>query len=370
MSEPRAFVEVDLTAITANIRHLSRGIDANILAVVKADAYGHGLIEVARTAIQAGASWLGTALLEEAFALRDASLTAPILAWLTPPGEDFDRALKEKIDLSVSSLALLEEILAAGKRTGITPRVHIEVDTGMTRGGFLEEWDPFLVRVREVKSELHIVGFWTHFARADEPDSDFTEQQLILFNVLLNALQSEEIFPEIVHAANSAGAIAHPGSHKQMVRLGIAMYGLSPDVSTMGDSAKLGLKPAMSIKAKLVNVKRVPALSRVGYGGTGVTDRDTQLGIVCMGYSDGLPRRADATAGVSYNGELARLIGRVSMDQCVVDLGADSAARAGDYVTIIGEDGFSADDWASAAGTINYEITTRIASRLPRIYHR
>jgi alanine racemase len=152
--------------------------------------------------------------------------------------------------------------------------------------------------------------------------------------------------------------------------LGIAMYGLSPDVTSMGSSEKLGLIPAMSIKAKLVNVKSVPALSRVGYGGVGVTDRDTKLGIVCMGYSDGLPRRADSTAGVSYDGELARLVGRVSMDQCVVDLGPDTTALAGEYVTVIGQDGFSADDWAQASGTINYEITTRIASRLPRIYHR
>ncbi len=370
MSEHRAYVEIDLTAVEENIRTIASNTDAQILAVVKADAYGHGLVEVARTALASGATWLGTALLEEALQLRAVGLSGSILAWLTPPGDDFDEALREKIDISISSLAILEEILAAGERTGITPRVHIEVDTGMTRGGFLEEWDPFLLRLQEVKDSLHIVGFWTHFARADEPDSDFTDQQLILFNVLLNSLQSQGIYPEIIHAANSAGAIAHPGSHKQMIRLGIAMYGLSPDVGHMGGPEKLGLRPAMSIKAKLVNVKSVPALSRVGYGGMGVTDMDTKLGIVCMGYSDGLPRRADATAGVSYKGELARLIGRVSMDQCVVDLGPDSTALAGEYVTVIGEDGFSADDWASAAGTINYEITTRIASRLPRIYHR
>ncbi len=370
MSELRAYVEVDLRAIASNIRKIASASDAQILAVVKADAYGHGLIEVARTAVDSGASWLGTALLEEAFALRAAGISAPVLAWLTPPGEDFDSALRERIDLSISSLAILEEILAAGERTGITPRVHIEVDTGMTRGGFLDEWDPFLIRLREVKDSLHVVGFWTHFARADEPDSDFTDQQLILFNVLLNALQSEGIFPEIIHTANSAGALVHPSSHKQMLRLGIAMYGLSPDITTLGSSEVLGLTPAMSIKAKLVNVKSVPALSRVGYGGAGVTDRDTKLGIVCMGYSDGLPRRADSTAGVSYLGELARLVGRISMDQCVVDLGPETQALAGEYVTVIGADGFSADDWASAAGTINYEITTRIASRLPRIYLR
>jgi len=370
VSEPRAYVEIDLTAIASNISRFTSESDSQIMAVVKADAYGHGLIEVARTAVESGASWLGTALLEEAILLREAGLNSPILAWLTPPGDDFEQALHHGIDLSVSSLAIFEEILAAGERLAVTPRIHIEVDTGMTRGGFLDEWDSFLSRLQEVRGSVELIGFWTHFARADEPDSDFTEQQLILFNVLLNALQSAGFFPEIVHAANSAAVLAHPGSHKQMVRLGIAMYGLSPDITTMGRSEKLGLRPAMSVKAKLVNVKSVPAFSRVGYGGAGVTDRDTKLGIVCMGYSDGLPRRADSTAGVSYHGELARLIGRISMDQCVVDLGPESSASAGEYVTVIGEDGFTADDWAQAAGTINYEITTRIASRLPRIYLR
>lgn len=370
MSAPRAYVEIDLSAIASNIQKIRSLTKSEILAVVKADAYGHGLIEVAKTAVDSGANWLGTALLEEALQLRSAGLEVPVMAWLTPPGDDFDEALRKNIDLSISSLALLEEIRGAGIRTGIKPRIHIEVDTGMTRGGFLEEWDAFLDRLDEIHDDFQIVGFWTHFARADEPDSEFTEQQLILFNVLLNALQSRGIYPEIIHAANSAGILSHPGSHKQMVRLGIAMYGLSPDVSTMGSSESLQLKPAMSIKAKLVNVKKVPALSRVGYGGVGVIDHDTQLGIVCMGYSDGLPRRADSSAGVAFQGDLARLVGRVSMDQCVVDLGPDTSAVAGDYVTVIGEDGFSADDWARAAGTINYEITTRIATRLPRIYHR
>ncbi len=368
MSEPRAFVEVDLSAIASNIARVKSKSDAHILAVVKANAYGHGLVPIAEAAISNGATWLGTALLEEAFELRASIPDIQILAWLTPPGEDFEAALRQNIDLSISSLLLLEEVLRAGKVIGIKPRIHIEVDTGMTRGGLLEEWDQFLVRLIDQKDELQIIGFWTHFARADEPESDFTEQQLILFKVLLNELQSNGIYPEIIHTSNSAAAINGSSPESAIVRLGIGMYGLSPDFSLMGSSESLGLVPAMSIQAKLVNVKRVLAGSRVGYGGVGIVGEDTVLGIVAMGYSDGLPRQAISSTGVAYRGVKAPLIGRVSMDQCVVDLGLYSTAIAGEYVTVIGPDGYTADDWAIAAGTINYEIVTRIALRLPRIY--
>jgi len=171
-----------------------------------------------------------------------------------------------------------------------------------------------------------------------------------------------------VHFANSAAALSLPTAHRQMVRLGIAMYGLSPDVTTMGSSQDLGLRPAMSVFAKLHLVKEIKAGDAVGYGGVGVAGTDTTIGIVVMGYADGLPRIAAATTGVVHGQSRAPLIGRVSMDQCVVDLGPESSAKAGDYVAVISAQGFSADDWASAAGTINYEIVTRIATRVARIY--
>jgi len=187
------------------------------------------------------------------------------------------------------------------------------------------------------------------------------------FEAKLIALQSTGISPRYIHYANSAATLLRFGATQNILRVGIAMYGLSPDVAFMGTSAGLGLKPVMSIAAKLHLVKRVPAGSPVGYGGTAITDADTVLGVVAMGYSDGIPRNATSAAGVTHNGMRAPIIGRVSMDQFVVNLGPDSTAQAGDEVMVISESGYTADDWASASATINYEIVTRIAARVPRI---
>jgi len=362
----RAYVEVDLAAIQENVRTFAQS--SEVLAVVKADAYGHGLVPVAKAALAGGASWLGVALLEEALALRAAGVSAPVIAWLTPSGEDFVSALQSQIDLSVSSPELLNEIIAIGKSLGIKPRIHLEVDTGMHRGGVLNQWSDLITALVDHKDEYHLVGFWTHFARADEPHESYTQLQLAEFDAKLALAHAAGLAPEIIHCANSAAAINYPSTHRQMIRLGIAMYGLSPDRLTMGSSADLGLKPAMSIYAKLQLVKDVRAGDAIGYGGVGIATNDTRIGIVVMGYADGLPRSSDSRAGVYVNGKRAPLIGRISMDQCVVDLGADSSAQAGDYVALISPDGYSADDWASAANTINYEIVTRIATRVPRKY--
>ena len=362
----RAHVEINLKAITANIERAKNSTTANVLAVVKADAYGHGLVPVAKAALNAGASWLGVALVEEAHALRDAGITAPVISWLTPISEDFDAAIKANIDLAVPSLAHLVVIEEAGRRTGIKPRVHIEIDTGMTRGGLLDEWADFLRVIGG--ADVHVVGAWTHFARADEPLEAFTDSQIERFENALGELRGVGINPEIIHLSNSAASLTKVGAHKDLVRLGIAMYGLSPDVTHMGAGESLNLQPAMTLKAKLHLVKSVPAGSAVGYGGTAVTGTATKIGIVAMGYSDGIPRNTSSAAGVSFKGQRAPILGRVSMDQFVVDLGITSEAVTGDEVTVFGENGYSVDEWAAAAGTINYEIVTRIASRVPRIY--
>jgi alanine racemase len=364
----RAFVQVDLEAIAHNIAQVRARTNSHILAVVKADAYGHGLIPVATTAISSGASWLGTALLEEAIALRSAGIEVPIIAWLTPPGADFESALSLDIDLSVSSIKLFQEILEVGARLGLKPRLHFEVDTGMRRGGILDGWDEFLQFATEQRGNYTLVGLWSHFARADEPESDFNNLQEREFENKLAGLSSVGLTPEVIHLSNSAAALTRPSAHYSAIRLGIAMYGLSPDVKTMGSGSEFNLHPAMSIRAQLHLVKDAKTGEAVGYGGTEVLKCDTKLGIVAMGYSDGLPRSTTNLAGVSFHGVRAPLVGRISMDQCVVDLGPDSQAVAGDYVTIMGSDGYSIDEWASAAGTINYEIVTRIAARVPRVY--
>jgi alanine racemase len=240
----------------------------------------------------------------------------------------------------------------------------------MRRGGLLTEWGNFLEFLGIHRNEISIIGLWTHFARADEPDSLATSEQVAVFDKYLADLTEMNIHPEIIHLSNSAATLTFPGAHKSMVRLGIAMYGLSPDVTTLGDGKKYSLKPAMTLKAKLSLVKFAPAGSAVGYGGTAILKNDTHLGVVVMGYSDGIPRNTSSQAGVNAHGVKAPLVGRVSMDQFVVDLGSESKAVAGDYVTIFGNGDvdYSIDEWASAAGTINYEIVTRIASRVERIY--
>ena len=362
----RAFVEVNLNAISNNIKLVKSKTQAQILAVVKADAYGHGLIPVAKCAVDAGATWLGVALLEEAISLREAGIKVPIISWLTPPSSDFKKAIELDIDVAIPSLKHLELIVAAGKAVGKKPRVHIEVDTGMTRGGLLGEWPEFLIAAKG--AEIEVVGFWSHFARADEPDEIANQSQVLEFESKLAQLIATGITPKYIHLANSAATLTNPNSHKNIVRLGIAMYGLSPDVNTLGSSQNLELEPAMTLKAEIHLVKRVPAGSPVGYGGTQTTLRDTKLAIITIGYADGIPRNTSSAVGVFVAGRKAAIIGRVSMDQFVVDLGADSNAVAGEIVEVFGANGYSIDDWAAASGTINYEIVTRIAARVPRIY--
>lgn len=359
----RAEAIVDLTAIAANVKKLKSAAGTDLMAVVKADAYGHGLVPVAKAAISAGATWLGVALVEEAHSLRAAGVTAPILAWLVPPGSDYEAAIAAQIDLAVPSLAVFQEIVATGK----CARVHIEVDTGMTRGGFLDEWSEFL---KSDLSKVEAVGIFSHFARADEVTEKQNQDQLNNFNKAIAELAAVGVFPQLKHLANSAATITNQNAAFDLVRTGIAMYGLTPDLENLGTSNSLGLLAAMEVRAKLHLVKKVPANSPVGYGASESTSRDTVLGVVTMGYADGIPRVAKA-AGVFIAGKRAPIIGRVSMDQFVVDLGPETTAKAGDYVIIFNNGAageFTAEDWGLASSSINYEITTRIGPRVPRIY--
>ena len=359
----RAEANIDLTAIAANVKKLKTTSSSELMAVVKADAYGHGLVPVAKAALNAGASWLGVALVEEAHSLRAAGVTAPILAWLVSPGSNYAAAIDANIDLAVPSLDIFKEIVATGKRA----RIHIEVDTGMTRGGFLEEWSEFL---KSDFSKVEVVGIFSHFARADEVSEKQNQVQLANFNIAIADLASVGVVPQLKHLANSAATMTNQSAAFDLVRTGIAMYGLTPDLQHLGTSTSLGLAAAMEVRAKLHLVKKVPANSPVGYGATEFTSRDTVLGVVAMGYADGIPRVAKA-AGIFFDGKCAPIIGRVSMDQFVVDLGPETRAKAGDYVVIFNNGAageFTAEDWGLASSSINYEMTTRIGPRVPRIY--
>ena len=359
----RAEARIDTAHLASNIAHLKSTSKTALMAVVKADAYGHGLLGVGLSAEKAGADWLGVALLEEAITLRTHGVRIPILAWLVTPGSDFKSATDHDIDVAVSSLAAFKEIAQLPNK----PRIHIELDTGMTRGGFLDEWQEFLL---QDFSTVNVVGVFSHFARADEPGEKQNNEQLNRFNAMVSDLEKIGTNPPIKHLSNSAAILKNPSAYFNLVRTGISLYGLSPDVSTLGSSKSLSLKPVMQLRAKLHLVKTVPAGSAVGYGATAHTTAETKLGVVAMGYADGIPRIAK-DAGVFSNGKKAPIIGRVSMDQFVVDLGADSTAVSGDWVIIFGDGShgeYTADDWGSASLSINYEIVTRIGPRVPRIY--
>ena len=371
----RASAEISLLAIADNLKLIKSKTNAQVLAVVKADAYGHGLIQVGKVAENVGADWLGTALLEEGIALRNSGIKIPIISWLTPLGEDFKAAINLDIDLSISSTELLNEIVLAGKSIKKIPRIHVEVDTGMSRGGVGDDWQLFLNELSKAvaANEINIVGIWSHFARADEPDEVMNKEQLAVFEDRIKSANAAGIKAEFIHISNSAASLTNNGAHKNIIRWGIGLYGLSPDLNNLGDSKSLNLKPAMRLKAKLHLVKAVKAGVNVGYGGTAITKNDTKLGVVTLGYADGIPRNANNLAGVFVAGKRAPLIGRVSMDQFVVDLGSNSLAKTGDEVIVFGDGAggeYTVDEWAKASGTINYEIVTRIGSRVPRIYPR
>ena len=377
----RAFAEVDLDALRANVALLrEKAGSTRLLAVVKADAYGHGLVPCAKAAIEGGAQWLGVALLEEALALRAAGIKARTLAWMTPLGSDFDSAIREDIDLSIPSRAHLKEVVASGRKVGVRPRIHLEIDTGMSRGGVIAETSEFGQLLEDLldavnRDLVEVVGAWSHFARADEPGEAMNAEQIARFDRALDEIFATGLSIPIHHIANSAATLSNDRAKYSMMRGGIAIYGLSPDIDTMGDSTSLGLRRVMTLKAQLQLVKDVSAGATVGYGASAIVERDTKLGVVAMGYADGIPRNANSSAGVFViegdGGRRAPIIGRVSMDQFVVDLGKDSRAETGDLVIVFGDGAtgeYTADDWARASGTISYEIVTRIGPRVPRIW--
>lgn len=367
----RAEAVVDLAAIRHNVTTLrARAAGAQLMAVVKADGYGHGMVPVARAAREAGADWIGAAVLEEALGLREAGDTGPIFCWLTTPGEPLEDAIAAGIDLSAGAPWEIDE-LAAGVQDR-PARVHLKIDTGLSRGGAVpEEW-PALIRaaVREqAAGRIEIKGIWSHLASSDEPKSPVNESQLATFTEAIEVAESFGVDAEFKHLANSGATLALPETHFDLVRPGVATYGLSPFGHAL-PSAELGLKPAMTLKARLAMVKRVPAGAGVSYGLTWTAPRPSTLGLVPLGYGDGLPRHASNGGPVQVHGRRRAIVGRICMDQCVVDLEDDEAA-AGDEVVLFGPGTAgepTADDWADAAGTINYEIVTRLGARIPRRY--
>jgi alanine racemase len=365
---------VDLDAIRRNVEVLREHAgSAAVMAVVKADGYGHGLMPSALAALRGGASWLGVAQLSEAMSLRDNAVTVPVLSWLHVPGSDFAGAIAADIDLSVSALWSLAEVADAARALGRTARIHLKVDTGLGRNGaFGEDWPVLLHAARSFEAEgaVRIVGVWSHFVYADEPTHPTVRSQQEIFGQAVRDAERAGCDLEVRHIANSATILTNSGAAFDLVRPGLAVYGLSP-VPQLGDPQSFGLTPAMTLSADLAVTKRIPAGQGLSYGHQYVTSQDTTVGLVPMGYGDGIPRNATNVGPVSVGGARHTVSGRVCMDQFIIDLGPQNGAQAGDPVTLFGtgETGEpTAQDWAQATGTISYEIITRIGARVPRIY--
>ncbi|MEV5772670.1 alanine racemase [Streptomyces antimycoticus] len=369
----RARAVVDLAALRANVRALRAAAPtAELMTVVKSDAYGHGMVPCARAARKAGASWLGAATPEEALALRAAGDTGRLMCWLWTPGGPWRQAIEADIDVSASGLWALREAVAAARACGRTARLHLKADTGLGRSGCQPADWPALVdeaRAAEAEGAIRVTGLWSHFACADEPGHPSIGAQLSVFRDMVAHAEQAGLRPEVRHLANSPATLTVPESHFDLVRTGIATYGISPS-SELGAAADFGLRPVMTLSAALASVKRVPGGHGVSYGHRYVTPGETTLALVPVGYGDGIPRHASGTGPVLVAGKWRTIAGTVAMDQFVVDLGGDTAAP-GDEAVLFGPGDRgepTAEDWARAVGSIAYEIVTRISARIPRVY--
>jgi alanine racemase len=351
---------IDLSAISRNVSLLVDATTAtHTMAVVKANGYGHGAVEVAHAALRGGADWLGVADLDEAHALRAAGVDAPLLAWLHGADADFSAAIDADIQIGVHSTAQLELVAEA---SGVA-NVHLKVDTGLGRNGAGPEECAALfaaAAIHEKAGSLRVTGFFSHLANCED------EAQVARFLDYLGQARAVGLDPEFVHIAATGGALTLPDAAFTMVRVGIGVYGLSPFAGPAG----IPLTPAMELSGEIVSVKRVPAGSGVSYGHDYVTAEPTTLVLVPLGYADGVPRSASGSGPVSINGARFEIAGRVAMDQFVVDVG-DAQVEPGDRAILFGDPATgvpSADEWAAAADTINYEIVTRIGARVTRRY--
>ncbi|GAA1795733.1 alanine racemase [Luedemannella flava] len=367
----QAEVRVDLDAIRHNVSRLRAGTSAEVMAVVKADGYGHGAVPAALAALDGGATWLGVCTLDEALELRAAGITVPVLSWLLAPGLPLHRAIAADVDLSASTTELLDEIVRATAEAGRPARVHLKIDTGLARGGAsADDWPALCLAAAKAAAagDIEVVGVWSHFVYADVPDHPTIDRQLAAFRTALGVAGNHDINPRVRHIANSAATLTRPDAHFDLVRPGIAVYGLSP---VAGRDDNFGLRRAMTVRARVLHAKRAAAGQGVSYGHTYTTTAPTTLALVPLGYADGVPRAAGNLAPVRLAGANRTIAGRVCMDQFVLDCGDDPVA-AGDVAVLFGDGadgGPTADDWADAVGTINYEIVTRMgSSRVPRVY--
>ncbi|ETW21204.1 alanine racemase [Mycobacterium gastri 'Wayne'] len=345
--------------------------NAQVMAVVKADGYGHGATRVARAALAAGAAELGVATVDEALALRADGITAPVLAWLHPPGIDFAPALLADVEIAVSSARQVDELLDAVARTGKTATVTVKVDTGLNRNGVAPPLYPeMLTRLRQAVAEdaIRLRGLMSHLVYADAPDRPINDVQAQRFRDMLAYAREQGVGFEVAHLSNSSATMARPDLTLDLVRPGIAVYGLSP-VPELGE---MGLVPAMTVKCAVALVKSVPAGEGVSYGHTWIAPHDTTVALLPIGYADGVFRSLGGRLEVLINGRRRPGVGRICMDQFVVDLGPGRVdVTEGDEAILFGPGTRgepTAQDWANLVGTIHYEVVTSPRGRITRTY--
>jgi len=364
------WVEVDLAAIAHNLREIRRitAPQAEILAVVKANAYGHGMVEVSKVALANGADRLGVATTAEAIALRQAGFDVPILILGLIAIEQVPEVVAYDLTQTVSTLEVAESLSRVAARWGKKVKVHVKIDTGMGRIGLLPaEAKKFIENIIRLP-HLEVEGIFTHFAVADEADKTYTYRQLALFNQLISELEAKGIHIPIKHAANSAAILDLPETHFDLVRPGILIYGLYPSPHV---SRKVDLRPALSLKSQITYIKQVPAGSGISYGLIYTTPRNTTIATLPLGYADGWSRLLSTEGEALVHGRRVPIVGRICMDQCMIDVGSVPDVRLFDEVVLIGKQGdeeITVEEVAAKMGTINYEVICAISNRVPRIY--
>ncbi|MGW4463220.1 alanine racemase [Micromonospora sp. NPDC004704] len=398
MSGQLAEAVIDLSAIGDNVRTVAGVARTGLMAVVKADAFGHGAVPVARAAVWAGATWLGVTSSTEALTLRTAGIRAPILSWLHRPDEDFTHLITAGVDIAVSTLTHLHSVVGAATRLGAPATVQLKADIGLSRNGANgDDWPELVTWARKYEAEgsVRVRGVWSHLTNAEEPGSRSVTGQVSTFREALRIARDACLTPEVVHLANSAAALGVPEARYDLCRIGLALYGVDP-FDPIGPG-RFGLRPAMTLRTSVVNVKRVPAGIGVSYGPEHVTDRATTLALIPLGYADGLSRTTEGRASVWLGGRRCPIVGRIAMDQCVVDAG-DLPVALGDEVVVFGPGGAAVSgaaasgaaasgaagagggasgvaaaeptvgEWARWAGTNPHEVMTGIGARVARVH--
>jgi alanine racemase len=361
-----AWLEIDLDIIRQNVKELLRISQKEVMAIVKANGYGHGAAEIAKASVEAGATWCGVARLEEAIALRRAGLNCQILVLGYTSPDRVAEAVNNNVCLTIYDQQIGEAYAEQAKNLGGGLRLHIKVDTGMGRLGISPETALEFIENLSRRPQLLIEGIFTHFARADEPQVPTTNEQLVMFDQLIKNLRVDGIAPKYIHAANSAAILNYPAARFDLVRPGISLYGFPPSPETPFPDS---LKPALTWKTRLTSVRTFPAGHGISYGHIYHTTRAERIGSVAIGYADGF-RRVNGNVALVH-GKRVPVVGRVCMDQCMLQLDEVPNAAIGDEVVLLGGQGneyISAEELADRWGTFNYEVICGLSARLPRIY--